>query len=123
MDKYKEILMRFVFFLIFLLGKSIISLYIKIKTMKFKIYVPSKSIDGIIKNLNNLKSHELRELFNLVEEKIKHNKNNAISILENDVYISTEIRNLFERQKESFLEFKNKNNDFMMDIFVKLLIK
>lgn len=80
-------------------------------------------IDGIIKNLNNLKSLELRELFNLVEEKIKHNKNNAISILENDVYISTEIRNLFERHKETFLEFKNKNNDYMMDIFVKFLIK
>jgi hypothetical protein len=62
-------------------------------------------------------------LFNLVKEKIKHNKNNAISILENDVYISTEIRCLFERHKESFLDFKNKNNDFMMDIFVELLVK
>jgi len=63
------------------------------------------------------------ELYDLVKEKIKHNKDNAISILKNDFYISSEIRDLFHKHREYFLEFKNKNNDIMMDILIDLLIK
>ena len=80
-------------------------------------------VDGIIKNFNNIKTHNPKELYNLVEEKIKYNKDNAISILKNDYYISTEIRELFHKHKEHFFEFKNKNRDMMMDILIDLLIK
>jgi hypothetical protein len=80
-------------------------------------------IEGIIKNLNNLKTRKPKELYDLVKEKIKYNKNNAISILKNDFYISHEIRNLFHKHKEYFVEFKNKNRDMMMDILIDLLVK
>jgi hypothetical protein len=80
-------------------------------------------VDGIIKNFNNIKTHNPKELYNLVEEKIKYNKDNAISILKNDYYISTEIRELFHKHKEHFFEFKNKNRDMMMDILIDLLVK
>lgn len=80
-------------------------------------------IDGIIKNINKLKTHKPEELYDLIKEKIKYNKNNAISILKNDCYISNEIRDLFHRHKEYFFEFKNKNRDMMMDILIDLLVK
>ena len=80
-------------------------------------------VDGIIKNFNNIKTHNPKELYNLVEEKIKYNKDNAISILKNDYYISTEIRELFHKHNEHFFEFKNKNRDMMMDILIDLLVK
>ena len=44
-------------------------------------------------------------------------------VLKNDYYISTEIRELFHKHKEHFFEFKNKNNDIMMDILIDFLIK
>jgi len=80
-------------------------------------------VDGIIKNLNSIKTHDPKELYDLTKEKIKHNKDNAISILKNDVYISTEIRELFHKHKEYFFEFKNQNRDMMMDILIDLLVK
>ena len=80
-------------------------------------------VDGIIKNLNSIKTRNPKELYDLVKEKIKYNKDNAISILKNDCYISTEIRELFHKHKEYFFEFKNQNRDMMMDILIDLLIK
>jgi hypothetical protein len=80
-------------------------------------------VDGIIKNLNSIKTRNPKELYDLVKEKIKYNKDNAISILKNDSYISTEIRELFHKHKEYFFEFKNQNRDMMMDILIDLLIK
>ena len=80
-------------------------------------------VDGIIKNLNSIKPHNPKELYDLTKEKIKYNKDNAISILKNDFYISTEIRKLFHKHKEYFFEFKNKNRDMMMNILIDLLVK
>jgi hypothetical protein len=48
---------------------------------------------------------------------------NTISILKNDFYISTEIRELFHKHKEYFFEFKNQNKDMMVDILIDLLVK
>lgn len=80
-------------------------------------------VDGIIENLNNIKNQDPKELYELVKEKIQYNKNNAISILKNDFYISTEIRILFNKHKEYFFEFQNKNEDKMMDILIDLLVR
>jgi hypothetical protein len=80
-------------------------------------------VDGIIKNLNSIKTRNSKELYDLVKEKIKYNKDNAISILKNDCYISTEIRELVHKHKEYFLEFKNQNRDMMIDILIDLLVK
>ena len=80
-------------------------------------------VDGIIKNLNSIKTLNPKYLHELVKEKIKYNKDNAISILKNDCYISTEIRELFHKHKEYFFEFKNQNRDMMMDILIDLLVK
>jgi hypothetical protein len=80
-------------------------------------------INGIIKNLDNLKTQDLKDLYGLVKEKIKHNKNNAISILKNDEYISSEMYNIFYKHKDVFFQFRNKNKDIMMDIIIDSIIK
>lgn len=80
-------------------------------------------VDGIIKNLNNLKFRAIQELYDITKGKISHNKRNAISILRNDFYISSELRGLFFKYKESFFEYQSKNRDMMMDILIDLLSK
>jgi hypothetical protein len=70
-----------------------------------------------------LKTQDLKDLYGLVKEKIKHNKNNAISILKNDEYISSEMYNIFYKHKDVFFQFRNKNKDIMMDIIIDSIIK
>jgi hypothetical protein len=80
-------------------------------------------VDGIIKNLNSIKTRNSKELYDLVKEKIKYNKNNAISILKNDEYISSEMCDIFHKHKDVFFQFRNKNKDIMMDILIDSIIK
>lgn len=46
-----------------------------------------KRIDGIISNLNNIKNQNYFELYKKIEHKIKYNKERAITIIRNNLYI------------------------------------
>ena len=71
-------------------------------------------IDGIIRNINKIKNHNLLTLDSLLKDKVEYNKNNALHILEKDSYISKEIHILFEKYNDEFHRFQEDNKDMMM---------
>jgi hypothetical protein len=80
-----------------------------------------KRIEGVIQNLNNIKNYKLEDLYDSVKEKIQFNKENALFILEKDPYISEDIRLLFEKHKNVFLEFYKRTNCRSMGELIKIL--
>lgn len=65
-------------------------------------------VDGIIKNIVSLKDRDYDELYSLIEEKVKFNKNRALEIIENDPFVPEKFVNLFKQNKYEF-NFKVNN--------------
>jgi hypothetical protein len=80
-------------------------------------------IDGVIKNLIKLKNSNFVDIYLQVQDKIKYNKKNSIYILENDPYISKEIKHLYENYRDVFHEFYKMTGHYMMYYFIKLMDK
>lgn len=59
---------------------------------------------GIVQNLQNLKNENYNLLYNKVSEKLRHNKEVALNILENDLFIPQEILEFKNLYKDEFIE-------------------
>jgi hypothetical protein len=73
-------------------------------------------VDGIIENLNNLSKQDYNEIYQKVSDKVKFNKNRALEIIENDLFIPETLIKLYRENKEVFLLEKNKLPYYFNDI-------
>lgn len=75
---------------------------------------------GIINNLNRIKNKDYNELYDLIKEKIKFNKNRALQIIKNYEYFPIELIEMVSKIKD--VRYKE-NGEFDIDDFYKTFIK
>lgn len=71
---------------------------------------------GIINNLNRIKNKDYNELYDLIKEKIKFNKNRALQIIKNYEYFPIELIEMVSKIKD--VRYKE-NGEFDIDDFLK----
>ena len=100
----------------------------KIKSLGFVLYEEifdysfdnfenlSDRVDGVIKNLQNLRGKNYNELYKLIEDKLKYNKNKSIEISTNKQFVPKELIDLREKYIDIFKNYKF--IDLIEDFFV-----